>query len=200
MSNDLWGPSPEAQEAAAADKRAAEQSAAPANAPVTPQKKPRVPESPSTAQRRPSLAVGGRIADPDKIPQASFPGYSATQLQYEVEALADDADLRKLMHNILIARQRLYYVTKMLSDAQRRAVEAKYDWKSALNRKILSVSGGTEKDRVALAEVSVEKEYSAYLAAEQEAEDALNLLRAIRTDLDSLQNLSYNIRAQMQMM
>lgn len=199
MSTDPWSPSPEAIRRAEEEKRVDE--------PVTPSQrastrpsKPVVPESASTAQRKANLAMDGRIATPAQFPHAPFPGFNLEELEYEVNELSDSADLRNVMHSILISRRRLFQVTKILQQAQRAAVEAKYEWKSAFNRKLLALSGGTEKERVALAEISVEQEYGAYIAAEQAADDALNLLRAIRTELDSLQNMSYNIRAQMQIM
>lgn len=188
MSDDLWGPSPAAQQPAPEAVKS----------PVTPERKAKVPEAPSTAQRRASLAVDGKLASVSTA-RHPFPGYDLVELQYEVESLADAADLQDVTKNLLLARRRLYYVTQMLSTAERKSTEAKYEWKAALNRKLLSVSGGTEKERLALAEMSVEGEYSRYLAAEQQSQDALNLLRAIRTELDTLQNISYNIRAQMQM-
>lgn len=193
--SDLWAPSPAAQQPEPTP--APTPRAAPAKSSVTPERKPKVPDAPSTAQRRASLAVDGRLANVS-VSRHPFPGYNLVDLQYEVDSLADAADLQDVTKNLLLARRRLYYVTQMLSTAERKATEAKYEWKAALNRKLLSVSGGTEKERLALAELSVEQEYSAYLAAEQQSQDALNLLRAIRTELDTLQNISYNIRAQMQ--
>lgn len=175
-------------------------------APSEPQseRRPHVPERTSTAQRGGSgIAADGRLLDPSHFPHKPMgtpPEDSALLGYVPSEEDFDFSDIHAVNQAINIARRRLFQATQELKHYQQEAAKAKYEWKSAVNRALVVMSGGTEKTRQAMAEIQTEDEYSAYLVAELAADSALTFLRSTRSDLDALMNVSHNVRAQMQVM
>lgn len=149
------------------------------------------------------VAFAGKIVDVTNAPEVTFPEFpKAGGLESWVPGAdqVDFSDLAAINQQILYSRRRLYAANNELREAQRRKVEAEFEYRRAHNRIMAGLTGGSEKQRSAIADVRTEELWAAYLLASQIADEYLALVRAVRTDLDALQGLSHNVRAQIQMM
>lgn len=151
-------------------------------------------------RRSAPVALGGKRFDPDNLPNDNaFPEYPDDEDDYVVEDDVDYIDVSSLNRQINRARSALFKATRRLKYAQRVEAEAKFNYKRAYNRTLAGLTGGSEKQRLATADLTTESLYSEVIIAERLSEEALNVLRAIRAELDALAGLSHNIRAQMQL-
>lgn len=157
------------------------------------------------AGRSSTMALNGRAVDVQDYPEVSFPNWNETGHRYNdlmgyvpTDDL-DISDVQSVNMEILHARRRLFRVQRALSDANRRAAEAKFEYRRKRARVLVGISGGTEKTREAIADVECEEEFGNLMVAEQLADELLNQSRAVKAELDALANLSHNIRAQMSM-
>lgn len=146
------------------------------------------------------VAVGGKRINLAEHPQQDMPQFPAwvAAEHYKVDDV-DFVDLSALNRQINTARVALFKANKFLTEAQRSEASAKYEYKRAHNRAMVTLSGGSEKQRLATADVMTEELYGNWLVKERVVEEMVNHVRAIRTELDSLTILSHNMRAQMNM-
>lgn len=162
-----------------------------------------VPETAATAstgRRTAPMAMGGKAVREENTPRPVDPVFPSNDEFYEVDANVDYSDISTLNRDINRARRELFRQTRALNDAQAKEAQAKFRYRREHNRILISISGGSEKTRVAAADMETEGLYGEFLVAERVSESALNDLRAIRAELDALAGLSHNIRAQMQVM
>jgi hypothetical protein len=153
----------------------------------------------SKARNASSMAQAGSMVSLEDYPTRDFPSWGDGDidlLSYEPGVDIDISDLSAVSREILLARRRMFQVQRALTDAQRKAAETKFDHRRARNRYLIGLSGGTDKSREAMADVATEEEYGDMVVAEQVAADLLAQSRAVKAELDSLANLSHNIRAQ----
>jgi hypothetical protein len=155
------------------------------------------------SRRGAPVASGGKRIDVAEMPstpqEVRYPsGYVADE--YAVDENVDYNDLMTVNRDLIRARSRLFRATRILAEAQREEAAAKTKYKSAINRQLVMLSGGSEKQRQAIAEVQCEDLIGEWVVADRVADEALNHLRAVRSDLDALDTLSNNIRAQMKIM
>lgn len=163
---------------------------------------PAADEAPAAPAGRRSapVALGGRRFDPSSRQEADLPAYPDYDLdsQYQVEEEVDYADIMNINRQINRARNMMFRAVRELKRAQRAEAEARFEYKRAYNRVLAGLSGGSEKQRLATADLETEELYGKVIVAERLADEALNFLRAMRAELDSLAGLSHNVRAQMQ--
>lgn len=154
-------------------------------------------------QRAAAVAYNGRPVDLNRIPSAHmppFPGDQDPNFQYFPEAEIDYSDLSVLNRDINRARYRLFRANAALKEAQRKEAEAEFEYRRAHARVMAGLSGGSEKQRQAIADLKVEQEWADWMVAKQVAKEYESLLRQLRVDLDSLAGISHNVRAQINIM
>lgn len=160
--------------------------------------------SPETKPARSTIPIAndGRRIDPTTLPPTAplpFPAPHHTT-NYSVDPNVDYTDISALNRDINRARAQLFNATRALRDAERFSADKKRAYKSAWNRAHIGLSGGSERQRIAITDTLTEELYSHTLVADTLVNESLNNLRAIRAELDALAGLSHNIRAQMQVM
>lgn len=152
------------------------------------------------ARKRSGLAMGGKPIDiNDTSEPTPFPSWPTglPDDAYIPQEEADYDDLSKINHDINRARAMSYRVKNRLALARHHETEVGDTYRRAYNRQIISISGGTEAQRKAQAEINTEDIYSEYLVAQAVVKDLTNLSYAVSRDLDTLKTLSDNLRKQM---
>lgn len=149
------------------------------------------------------VAYAGKLVDPSEFPNSPVPEYPETDtwaFNYLPDAHADYSDISDLNRDINRSRFRLFRANSGLKEAQRQEVSAEIEYRRAHARVMAGLSGGSEKQRTAIADLKTEEEYANYMLAKQVAKEYESLVRQLRVDLDSLAGISHNIRAQMSLM
>lgn len=106
----------------------------------------------------------------------------------------DYTDLAKVNNEFIRLRTKFYLIRKDLSEAERAVIRTKWAYEGAKKRYMVQISGGTEKSREGAAELMAEEEYGEYLVAQQVAKELATYHRDLKSDLDILKDLSYNLR------
>lgn len=157
-------------------------------------------EKKPAARKRSGLAMGGKPIDiNDYNEPAPFPSWPTGMPDdlYVPQEEADYYDLSKINKDINHARAMSFRVKNRLALARHHETEIGDKYRRAYNRQIISISGGTEAQRKAQAEINTEDIYSDYLVAQAVVKDLTNLSYAVSRDLDTLKTLSDNLRKQM---
>lgn len=153
-------------------------------------------------QEEPRIAISGKRVKIDDIPRKPMPDFPEEDRVYDyvppVGSGNDFLDLRHLNEQMMLGRRRLYLTNNKLREAQRNEAQAEFEYRRAYSRILAGLSGGSERQRLAIADIQCEELWAEYLLAKQISQELLALVRAIRADLDSLSNLSHNIRAEIQ--
>ena len=157
------------------------------------------PTKSTPAQRGTPVTSGGKRVNVNSSPPSNLIFKNIPE-EYEPTPEVDYQDISELNRDINNARRALFYATKELSKAEQVEANAKYAYKNNVNREMVKLSGGSEKQRIAIAELATEELYGHFLVAERARVAAENYVRAIRADLSALEGLGHNIRAQMQVM
>lgn len=212
---DPWAPSPEAIAKAQQQKRAPATSATPPAHSETSslsrvrkeeeerEKREKEEKQREERQRAASVAYNGRPVNLDSITSATMPSFPENQdpaFQYFPDAEVDYSDLSTLNRDINRSRYRLFRANAALKEAQRKEAEAEFEYRRAHARVMAGLSGGSEKQRQAIADLQVEQEWADWMVAKQVSKEYESLLRQIRVDLDSLAGISHNVRAQISIM
>lgn len=157
-------------------------------------------EKKPAARKRSGLAMGGKPIDvTDHNSSSPFPSWplGIPDDNYVPHDEADYSDLSKLNRDINHTRAMSFRVKNRLAIARHHETEIGDKYRRAYNRQIISISGGTEAQRKAQAEINTEDTYSEYLVAQAVVKDLTNLSYAVSRDLDTLKTLSDNLRKQM---
>ena len=196
-----YAPPPAAAKRTAAPRPPAAQTGRPAQSPDQQAKKEQPkqeqPAAPA-ASRTPALAVGGKrisdIPDPQQVP--TWPSPDTGEEVYVPDDQYDFVDLNAVNTALNQARSRLFRITNHLRDAQRSRVDKEIVYKREMRRALISITGGSAELRKAMAEVQCEGHENDMIVAQQIEEEWKRRVVVARDDLDALQNLSHNIRAQ----
>lgn len=159
---------------------------------------PKPKEEPSP-RKSTGFASRGKQVSADDYPQRSNPTWDDFPSD-EYEQLTDFSDLSQVNHRLNTLRSRFYQINKQLKLAQRSLAQAKAEHSSKLRREMVNISGGTEKTRVAMAEIACEEWESDVIVYNQLVQEMTNDQRIVSKDLDVLETLSNNIRAQIKIM
>lgn len=148
-----------------------------------------------------NLALHGQIINIDNIPSFSLPAPGTVSVisEYDAYEPSDDIDytnLSSINQELSSLRVRLHRVRKELKNAERAALRLKYDYDQQKKRTWIGISGGSDKSREAMAELICEESYSKYLVAATVAKEISQHSRDIRLELDTLRELSNNLRRQ----
>lgn len=144
------------------------------------------------------IAAGGKRLSTEDYPETPLPTFPPNFAgdHYDPNPDVDYNDLTSLGRQINSARKALFKANRGLTIAQRDEAVSKFAYRRAHNRAMVSLSGGSEKQRLATADLQTEELYGQWLVKERIVEEMLNQVRAMRTELDSLTVLSHNLRAQ----
>lgn len=145
------------------------------------------------------LASRGKPVSTDDYPMKPFPQWNPVNDE-EIDQLTDFSDLSEVNQRLNRLRARFYRIHQALAEAQRAHSEAKSEYSKRLRREMVNISGGTEKTRVAMAEIACEEWESEVTIRNQVVNELVSEQRIISKDLDILETLSNNIRAQMKVM
>lgn len=210
---DPWEPNPEAiaqkEQARQSSSRSVSHSETSPHSPVRKAQRDQEKEQEQREQeerRRAAsqVAYGGKLVDPSDFPEKQMPSFPNHEdnwdFNYLPDALADYSDISNLNRDINRSRFRLFRANNGLKEAQRNEVSAEIEYRRAHARVMAGLSGGSEKQRTAIADLKTEEEYANYMLAKQVAKEYESLVRQLRVDLDSLAGISHNIRAQMNLM
>lgn len=145
------------------------------------------------------FASRGKPISADDFPKRNAPSWAEEPNEY-YEQLTDFSDLSQVNHRLNSLRARFYQINRQLKVAQRELARAKAEYSSQLRRELVNITGGTEKTRVAMAEIACEEWESDVVVYTQFVQEITNDQRIISKDLEILETLSNNIRAQIKIM
>lgn len=154
----------------------------------------------SGGRKRSGVALAGSPVDlSDFDVPAPFPSWpiGLPDDDYIPQEEADYGDLAVINRDINRARAMSFRVKNRLAIARHLETEVGDRYRKAFNRQMIGLSGGTEAQRKAIAEVNTEHIYSEYLVAQSVVKDLTNLSYTVSRDLDTLKTLSDNLRKQM---
>lgn len=145
------------------------------------------------------LAYQGQSIDITSLEKGEFKNPSQVSIVSQYDAYSPDpnldySDLANLNSEIIKVRIRLHGIRQELKQAKRKLLTAKFNYESEKKRRMISISGSSEKMREALAELMTEQLYTDYLVANAVADEINQHSRDLRMDLDALKELSNNIR------
>ena len=145
------------------------------------------------------VASGGKQVElPANLPSAPhWPGSGGPEDEYVPDEEFDASDLMNVNREINRARARLFRVSASMRGAQRKCAEADLLYRRQLRRALVQVSGGSAEIRKAVAELQCEPHENALIVAVQVADEYKKRAMDVRDDLKALENLSHNVRAQM---
>lgn len=165
--------------------------AAPESVEVKAEKKP-------PAQRGGGMAAGG--APIDSLPAApdrpGWPGALSPDEDYVPDEEFDATDLAEVNRELNRARARIFRCSQVLKRVQRAQAEAQVDYDRAMRRALVSISGGTSESRRAMAEIKCEEFENRVVIGKQVVEEWKKRCTDARDDLKAVENISHNVRAQ----
>lgn len=155
------------------------------------------PQLPSTEAV--GLAYQGRTIDINSLERGQFQSPDRVSITSAYDAYTPDpnldyADLAVLNKEIIQVRIRLHGIRQELKTAKRKLLTAKFTYESEKKRRMISISGSSEKVREAMAELMTEQLYTDFLVANAVADEINQHSRDLRMDLDALKELSNNLR------
>lgn len=148
------------------------------------------------------LALNGQAITTDQFSAPSplpKPGDVTRVSNYANYMPAEDVDytdLASVNRELQALRMRLHYIRIELKDAERTALKYKYAYEAQKRRIMIALSGGSAGEREAMAELMCEDAYAQYLVASTVAKEIAAHNRDIRTELETLREISNNLRRQ----
>jgi hypothetical protein len=112
----------------------------------------------------------------------------------------DMTDLKDVNKEINNLRIRIHRIRKELDKANRISLLAKYQYEQEKKRILIGLSGGSDKQREAIAELMCEELLGKSLVSQAVAQELANHSRDTRYELDALKELSNNLRKQIDLM
>lgn len=119
---------------------------------------------------------------------------------YNSENITDFSKLREINQAINQVKIKKAHVNRKLKISRSRSAAAKYYYERAKRRQIVTVSGSSDRVRVAMAEIYTEELETDYIVASTEEEELKSLLRNLTKEAEDLRELSYNIRRELDIM
>lgn len=151
-----------------------------------------------TSRRGASIASNGKSFDPSEYEATkdiAFPNRFASDA-YEIDSTPHYENLLELNQAMVKSRRALYNAQRMLAQANRQLVEAQVAYRRAYSRAMIGLSGGTEKQRSAAADIIVENEYGEMMIKQAIADEIIQYIRQLNKEIDALTVLSHNMRTQ----
>ena len=139
------------------------------------------------------------ISEPKTLPKAADVSIVSEYSNYEPVQI-DMSDLREINKEINNLRIRIHRLRKELDKANRKAVLAKYQYEQAKKRILIGLSGGSDKQREAIAELMTEELLSISVVCQAVAQEIQQHSRDTRNELDALKEISNNLRKQIDLL
>lgn len=161
------------------------------------------PAQPEKQRRGTGLASGGKlIMSTDDYPDPGLPTWENRDDEYSFTEFqeVDFEDLSRINFALNQVRVKFYRIGRKLKDAQRRLSDAKAAYNRRMRRELVNMSGGTDKTRIAMAEIACEEWENDVAVATQLVAEITNEQRIVSKDLDVLESLANNARAQIKIM
>lgn len=161
--------------------------------------KPEPAEKKKPAPRGTAMAAGGRAVEAP-APAEEFPVWPRPMNQdefYVPEEEFDATDLAAVNREMNRARARIFRVSQSLRLAQRTLAEAQSNYDRQMRRQMVTITGGTEASRRALAEINCEHLETRVIVGKQIVEEWRKRSMDARDDLKAIENIAHNVRAQM---
>lgn len=108
----------------------------------------------------------------------------------------DYTDLGSLNRELSSLRIRLHRIRIEVKEADRQVLRMKYAYEGKKKRILVGLSGGSAVEREAMADLMCEAEYTQVLVAQTVAKEISNHSRDLRGDLETLREISNNLRRQ----
>jgi hypothetical protein len=146
------------------------------------------------------LAMNGQAITSDKfdkttpLPQPKDVTIVSAYEKYQPSPDIDYSDLAKVNSELISLRIRSNHIRMELKEAERMALKAKYIYESQKKRVMISLSGGSAGEREAMAELLCEEAYGNFLVTTMVAKEVTQHNRDLRTDLETLREISNNLR------
>lgn len=146
------------------------------------------------------LAMNGQAITTDQfnktipLPQPGNVTITSNYSQYLPSPDIDYSDLANVNGELIALRIRLNHIRMEMREAERMALKAKYVYESQKKRVIISLSGGSAGEREAMAELLCEEAYGNFLVSTMVAREVTQHNRDMRTDLETLREISNNLR------
>lgn len=149
------------------------------------------------AQRGAGMAAGGAPIDiPAPPSRPGWPGALSPDEDYIPDEEFDATDLADVNRELNRARARIFRCSQVLKRVQRAQAEAQVDYDRAMRRALVSISGGTSESRRAMAEIKCEEFENRVVIGKQVVEEWKKRCTDARDDLKAVENISHNVRAQ----
>ncbi|MGV8847027.1 hypothetical protein [Tessaracoccus sp.] len=159
------------------------------------------PTAEPTTVRARGVSVDGRPVSTDfAAPPAgglAWPAVTSMEVFLPDETF-DFTDLNVLNRQLMMAMRRVFEVSQGLKGEQRALAEAELVYRQHLRRSMVKVSGGSAETRKALAELACEGYENEVWLRTQTVEEMKKRSMDCRDHLKGLENLSHNVRAQIQ--
>lgn len=150
------------------------------------------------AQRGAGMAAGGAPIDIPAPPQRpGWPGALSPDEDYIPDEEFDATDLMEVNRELNRARARIFRCSQVLKRVQRAQAEAQVDYDRSMRRALVSISGGTSESRRAMAEIKCEEFENRVVIGKQVVEEWKKRCTDARDDLKAVENISHNVRAQL---
>lgn len=154
------------------------------------------------------IAVDGKKVNPEDLPaytefkkkEISDDEKAFDQWIYDSEDITDFSKLEEVNKAIVQVKLKKSRVNRRLKVARKAAAGAKYYYERAKRRQIVTVSGSSDRMRVAMAEIFTEELEVDYIVASTEEEEMKSLLRNLTKEAEDLKEISYNIRRELDIM
>lgn len=168
------------------------------------EKKPAAKKAPEKTvdPKRTGIANRGIPVITDNYPEPPLPTWANRENAYDIaeDINFDFEDLSEINKRLNQSRIKFYRIGSQLKDAQRHLSDAKSAYNRRMRRELLNTSGGTEKTRIASAELACEDWENDVAVATQLVSEITNEQRIASKDLDVLESLANNARAQLKIM
>jgi hypothetical protein len=150
-----------------------------------------------TNRRGASMASGGAPVNAPTTASkfAGWPNVFTDDEMYVPEEF-DVSDLAEVNRELNRARARLFRVSQQLKRMQRALAEAQVSYDREMRRQLVSLTGGTEASRRAMAEIACEQFEDRLIIGKQIVEEWRKRSMDCRDDLKAVENIAHNVRAQ----
>lgn len=151
---------------------------------------------------RTGIASRGVPVTTDQFPHQPLPTWDNRVHAYDITDAEnfDFEDLTEINRALNLSRIKFYRIGSKLKEAQRRNSDAKTAYNRKMRRELLNISGGTEKTRIAMAELACEEWENDVAVTTQLVAELTNEQRIASKELDILESLANNARAQIKIM
>lgn len=154
------------------------------------------------SERKTGLASNGKPVVTDQYKEPPLPTWENRDHAYQIDEFTevDFSDLSRINSALNQVRIKFYRIGRELKQAQRMLSDAKTSYSRRMRRELVNMSGGTEKTRVAMAEIACEEWENDVAVTTQLVAELTNEQRIVSKELDILESLANNARAQIKIM